>query len=1022
VEPWRIELLGELRAVRKSTVVSHFRTQKTAGLLAYLAWKRGEAQPREVLIDMFWPDLEPENGRNCLSRALSALRAQLEPPGTPAGSVIEATRATVRLTGRTTTDVAELETARSPAEAVTRYKGGLLPGLYDDWIAPERERLRTAFVRAARERVAELRRGGDLTAAIDLARRVTGADPLAEAAHRDLMALHAEAGEPMAALRHYEELVQLLDRELAVAPSAPTRALVREIERRAAAPQAPAVTPARLPLDLTRFFGREEELARVRELAGPGGERLVTLHGPGGIGKTRLALEAARALAADYGDALWFVPLADVLGERALAAAITGALQLAASPREPLERALEAIGRRRALLVLDNFEQLLPAGAATMRTLLERAPGLTCLVTSRIRVGLTGERELPVRPLDAASCLRLFEDRVRAVRPDFAVTETSAPAIAALVERLERIPLAIALAAGRAQVLSPEQLLLGLGERLSIAAREHDIPERHRTLRAAIDWSYRLLRPELQRFFASLSVFRGGFTAEAAAQVSEEPLALDALAELEGCSLMEPESKGRLRLLDTLREFAAEQVTAERPSLEERHASFYRALAEEAARSLRSPREAETLEQLSAEHDNLRAALAASGPTERLALAAALGDFWATLGHLAEGRRHLEEALAGAPDAAPSLRASALSGAGSIATAQGEFKAARAFLEESLALSRGLGDQASVARTLTRLGRAAHEASDLATAWRHFEESARIARELGDRTAQAFALHNLAAADAGSGRLEPARDEFLEALALRRAAFDRSGVATTLRSLAYLSLDLNDPGRARTYGEEALALFRTLGSEEGIAGTLLTLGALHESRDEIALARACYEETLVRYERMGARPDIAVARVNLGSILAKSGEPGRGLPLLQEGLALARELGHTRFVGSALQALARVCAQLGDRASARAHFSEALRILSGLGASGRITWALEALSHLEYECGALDRSVLFLAAAHALRARAGQPPSELQARELAGARELLRRELGDEGFEAAWRLGESLSQEDIVREASAVTA
>src|SRR5581483_8377446 len=271
----------------------------------------------------------------------------------------------------------------------------------------ERERLRAAFVRAARELVLEHKKAGDLAAAIELARRAVGADPLREEAHRDLMALHAEAGEPLAALRHYEELVTLLDRELAAAPSAPTRALVREIEKRASsepAPPAPAppVPGARLPLELTRFFGREEELARAREQAAPGKERLVTLLGPGGMGKTRLAVEVARALVADYGDALWFVPLADVASDRSLAAAIAEGIGLASSARDPLERVVEAIGVRPALLVLDNMEQLLPGGAATVRALLERAPRLACLVTSRVRVGLTGERELPVKPLDAA--------------------------------------------------------------------------------------------------------------------------------------------------------------------------------------------------------------------------------------------------------------------------------------------------------------------------------------------------------------------------------------------------------------------------------------------------------------------------------------------------------------------------------------------------------------------------------------------------------------------------------------------
>src|SRR5262249_47981149 len=321
-----------------------------------------------------------------------------------------------------------------------------------------------------------------------------------------------------------------------------------------------------LPLQLTRFFGREQELSQLRNLLLDEGTRLGTVTGPGGVGKTRFALESAKQLLEPLCEAVWFVPLADLSDPGLIASAVLESMRLVCAPNlEPLEQVIEALSRQRALLVLDNFEQLATGGASVVGAMLERGGALKCLITSRRRLNMEGEREFPLPPLpgrDGAArperlilndSVRLFIDRAQTARPDFQVTRANAAAVAQLCARLEGIPLALELAAAKAQVLTPAQMLARLVERFDLlVSKRRRVTERHRTLRAAIDWSYQLLAPELQKFFARLSVFGGGWTLEAAETVCEEPMALDYLAQLRDCSLIlieDEEHEARFRML-----------------------------------------------------------------------------------------------------------------------------------------------------------------------------------------------------------------------------------------------------------------------------------------------------------------------------------------------------------------------------------------------------------------------------------------------------------------------------------------
>jgi predicted ATPase len=354
----------------------------------------------------------------------------------------------------------------------------------------------------------------------------------------------------------------------------------------------PTYSP-RLPLRFTRFFGRERELDELDALLGGKTARLVTLTGPGGSGKTRLAIELAETVSDRFAGAVWFVPLADLADPAHIPGAILNALREPRAPhKDPLEQAIYFFQRQPSLLLLDNFEHLVEGGAAGVHALLEGAPALTVLATSRRRLGLEEEREYPIGPLLTPSggeqpeplsmyeSVQLFVDRAQTVKPDFAVTNQNAAAVAELCDRLEGIPLAIELAAARAQVLTPAQMLEQLGRRFEfLVSRRRNAPERHRTLRGAVEWSYRLLVPEFQKFFRKLSIFRGGWTLAAAEAVCEEPLALDYLAELRDASLIlsdETPLGMRFRMLETLREYAEEQLSEqERKSLQKAHATHY---------------------------------------------------------------------------------------------------------------------------------------------------------------------------------------------------------------------------------------------------------------------------------------------------------------------------------------------------------------------------------------------------------------------------------------------------------------
>jgi predicted ATPase/DNA-binding SARP family transcriptional activator len=1056
---WRITLLGGLSAQQGERVITRFRTQKTGALLAHLAFYRDQIHTRESLFELLWPGCVPDLGRQSLSMALSSLRHQLEPPGVPRGAVIIADYKSVRLNPEAvTTDVAEFELAQSSteqaqsdtervrhlADAVALYRGALLPDYFENWILREQQRLEGLFFQLLGELIEYYENADDLPRALDYAHHGVAIDPLREEAHYELIRLYAAAGQPTAALRQYAELERLLREEFEDAPTDATRELARRIShqlsvtseqlaigrrqlavrRRQLAEgrkqkdediQPSSVTPSplhpftpsfsRLPLTLTRFFGREKEIAWLLEQLTLEDTRLVTLTGTGGTGKTRLAIEVAKQLVEPLRGAVWFVPLADLSDAKLIEGALLEALHIPRSPNvEPLEQVVEVLSRQPSLLVLDNLEHLLstdlgsglnglvcdkhhpnplnplPKSVDTIRTLLERVPTLKLLVTSRQRLGLDGEREFYVPPLPTPShpssliphpsslmmfaSVQLFVDRAQAVRPDFQVTDANAQALAELCERLEGIPLAIELAAARALVMSPAQMLAQLEHRFDfLVSRRRDVAERHRTLRAAIDWSYRLLASELQQFFVCLSVFRGGWTLEAAEAVTSDewrvasdttpdtrhptpdtPDVLDVLEQLRECSLIlceETAGAMRFRMLETIREYCWEKWECEAPAelrrVRGRHLEFFTRLAEQANEKWASAERGAWFQRLDADYDNVRAALEwglESDPAKTLHLTQMLFRFWEERGHIAEGREWVSRALAAAPDAPPALRAGALNLLGVLTRWQGDYAQAVVYGEEALRLHRQTANQRGVAVTLGNLALYAQDLGDFERARVLYDEVLQIARELDVKVWIAIALNNL----------------------------------------GDIAVHEGDYERADDLQEESLTIAREIGNKAIIAASLTSLGEIAEARGDLERAWTLYEESLT----------------------------------------IAREQGIKHREARVLHFLGRVAYRQGDPDSSGRLNAESLKIWRELGVKGGIAEDLDWMAMVASAQNQAERAAVLFAAAAALRESVGVALSRFSHDEHDARLAAARAALGDKAFAAAWAKGRALTLEQAV--------
>ena len=692
-----------------------------------------------------------------------------------------------------------------------------------------------------------------------------------------------------------------------------------------------------LALQPTPLLGREEDIAAARQQLLAEGARLLTLAGPGGVGKTRLALAVADELRESYPHGAWFVDLAPLADPALVPAAIAHTLSVREAGARPLPAVLAAyLEERRLLLVLDNFEHLLPA-ATTVADLLASCPGLAVLVTSRERLRLRWERALTVpplalpdlgRPLEVDALARvpavaLFVERARAVRPDFALTAENAAAVAALCARLDGLPLALELAAARASILAPAAILARLERRLPLLQRRApDLPARHQALRAAIGWSYDLLPAEEQALFRRLGVFAGGWTLAAAEAVADaaalEIDALGGLAALAEKSLVYVAHHGdhaddgpRFAMLETIREYALEELgaTGEAEATRRRHAAHYRALAAEAGQHLTGPAYVAWLGRLEGERHNLRAAMRAlldlGEPAEAVDLLWALWRHWRLSGQQGEARRWAEEALAAGAALSPLRRGRALLTIG-MARFEARDPAALAALEEALQLFGQAGDRFGQALTLTYLGRLTlgEHAGARAQAW--LEESERLFRALGEGWGASLALTNLGLLFLLRGDRDLAGRRLEEGLATARTTGDRVAMAHALHGLGLLARLQGDEDRAAERFAAALALAVEIQDRlnagyflQGLAAVAAGRGRPAEAARLLGAAEALLQATgaapyRYRLEQPWHEQAVGTARAALGeAAFAQSWVAGRALSLEQavaEAATLADEL------------------------------------------------------------------------------------------------------------------------------------
>lgn len=1013
----QVRLLGQFDVrLEGKTIALNSRPAQT--LLAYLLLTAGSPHRREQLAALFWPETTDANARSNLRHALWRLRGAMDPQDRYLLSDTQTVTFNPQAEYWLDVDALQQEFAgdwptEELAETVNLYAGELLPGFEGEWLTLERERVRAIFERQIQillDRLTHEQRWADVR---QWAERWIAQGGAPEPAFRALMTAQAALGDMSGLASVYQRCIEVLRDQLGLDPSAQTRLLYEQLLRGegvaaapdpspAAAPAGPRATPPanptpqppptpnNLPAATTNFVGREAQLAEIERLLADPACRLITLTGVGGIGKSRLALQAARLQLDHFTDGVFFVSLASITDVGLIVAAIAQAVGFSfyggADPSEQLHSHLHD---KQILLVLDNFEHLIDGGEV-VNDLLEHAPRIKGLTTSRERLNLRGEWVISLEGLGVPdrddvltpedySAFQLFLQSARRTQAGFALTSGDIAQAIRICRLVEGLPLAIELASAWVRAISLEEIAKEIERNLDfLSTRLQDLPARHRSLRAVFDHSWNLLTEEERVAFARLSVFRGGFQRGAAQAVAGA--SLEVLTGLMDKSLIRRTASGRYWIHELLRQYARDKLSeaGNETAIRNAHLNYYLGLAQLNDPLLRTSDQLTSLAQLDLEHDNLRVALYWALSDEQvnpgLLLSGALARFWYLRGHWNEGREWLNTFLEMAHDQEQDIALKpaliqALVGAGWLANDSG---AELDFYERALSASREISDRWHEAYALRGLGGSNSRWADPEAAKEMLEHSLAIFKELRDPWGIALAEFNLGWVEMTLEQHESKMQRWERSLASFRKLGDRWGLAVTLSALSFAARFVGDYKYAASLSNESLQIFTELGDRAGVSESLSRLASVAYRRSDYGLASEIYEESLRIALALGDRWDVAQIKAVLGMIAAYQGRFEAGLETIAAAITLGTELVGYEALGFMLTNQALTYYLMGDLGRAQDIWQESLTLERNDNNMVGAGYALSYLGQVALLQGQVDKAAGLLTEGHALLLTGGE--------------------------------------------------
>ncbi len=981
---WHIQMMGTFRVTYKEREFPVHSSKRASSLLAYLAFRNGNAINRDELTEAIWPNDDPEATRARLRTTLTLLGKLIDTGSEEQRNIIQADRLTVTLDAeQCTTDVDNYfallrrcgravhadEAEMLFRETLTIYGGELLPQFEDAWIALERQTLQEKHLQALRSLARLCLARSAYDEAIDFTRQEIACDPLNEDTHVLLMEMYLSQGKAACAIMQYQQLERLLEQSLQVTPSPKAVSLYKQIRvEHSVQAQTSRSESDRWHLGSSKpLYGRQNELLRLTELVAPFGDkrcrsRLVTVFGPGGVGKTHLSQVVARNLTHDFGDRVWFVPLADLMRPHQIEAAIANAMNIDRAVQVPLQtQILDKLADHGGLLILDNFEHLVEGGDAVVAQLIDASPNVRILVTSRQHLNITGEHLFELLPfhqpdlsgverlsalVDAATELpgvSIFLSRAQAVRPGLSLTEENVRAILDICNRLEGLPLSLEIAASRAAVLSMQSLLSHLDDQLDLLVEHRSqSPLRQRSVRNTIQWSYSLLRPELKSLIVNLSVFRGGWLADAASTICVVPTCsilhcLDLLDELRTCSLVTTtEVRGQMRftMLYSITVFAGELLakSGDTETICDRHQLWFTEYVER-----KSPESRADVDAVMDEYQNIVTAIE-HGLRERaqrcqsllsLRLCNTMKDFW-----MARGLAHEASLLAlrlADFDLPEEERAVAQTLAAQLLLPRGEYALAHQLATEALLAAEKSGNIKTLAEAQIVLARISCLRSDYSNAAEYAERARRDAEIINSPVLQAEAQILLGMTNWYTANFQVGHRHFEQALALYEVAGSKRGQALSRFRISTILRELGDLEGARRLINDALPVYRELGDIGGIAMCVhdLALVALFSGDTNTALEQM--QEAMLLLKKVGNRGSTASCLTNMAEILRETGRGADGIPILAQAHEIYKALSDRRGEAGVLQSIAQLYLEDGNLDAAKVTMYSALELEVAIG-------------------------------------------------------------------------------------------